>query len=139
MKCTKCESDNVQRLQVAYELGTQAIDTKSSTVGGGYGGTFGAGVAHTSTTGTQQSLFASRVAPPTTQSYGWPAGLIVAGLLFISTGGWFTALSVGAVAFGGFLAFAAYKFNSETWPEKFSAWRESWICHKCGHVYRQAI
>lgn len=40
MQCTQCSFDNVQKLGVIYQMGTQQINTTSRTSGGGagYGG-----------------------------------------------------------------------------------------------------
>lgn len=37
MKCPKCESENTQRLEVAFHSGTQNISTTSNTAGVGIG------------------------------------------------------------------------------------------------------
>lgn len=86
MQCTQCNSDNVQRLAVIYEGGTQKINTRSRTVGSGVGfgsGGLGLGLgsASTTTTGQSQSVLAKKAAPPQKKSYILPVALIIAGLL----------------------------------------------------------
>ena len=43
MKCTNCTSENTQRLEVLYKIGTQNIATTSNSAGAGIGGGFGFG------------------------------------------------------------------------------------------------
>jgi hypothetical protein len=66
MKCPKCESENTQRLEVAFHSGTQNISTTSNTagVGIGSGGRIGFGGGVTTTSGQSQSVLASACSPP---------------------------------------------------------------------------
>ena len=66
MQCTKCNSDNTQRLEVVFDGGTQNINTTSNSAGAGIGGSFGVGGIRTSTSGTSQTSLAWQ--PPPTLS-----------------------------------------------------------------------
>ena len=72
MKCTNCTSENTQRLEVLYKIGTQNIATTSNSAGAGIGGGFGFGGVRTSTSGKSQSLLASEAAPPEKQKLTMP-------------------------------------------------------------------
>ena len=100
MQCGKCSSDNTQLLQMAYEGGTQDIQTKSKTTGIGIAkGGLGIGRASTSTSGTSQSLLATRVAPPKKRTYlyslitGFLAWIILSATTVSSIGSTFRSLS----------------------------------------------
>lgn len=141
MKCPKCESENTQRLEVAFHSGTQNISTTSNTAGVGIGGGgrigFGGGV--TKTSGQSQSILALQASPPAMQPYKWPVIGVLGGLPFFSTG------NVGGVVMGliisgisGYLLYSRFQFNSKDWPKIYQHWTESWLCHKCGGIYHQA-
>ena len=138
MQCTKCNSENTQRLEVVYHGGTQDINTTGSTVGGGYGGAFGIGGAVTKTSGQSQSMLAQRAAPPIKKSYKWGAIMLIAGLLLL--GGPAGAVIVGLLllAGGGLIVYVASQFNSNEFPSLYQTWLESWLCNKCGTIYQQA-
>lgn len=139
MLCPKCGSDNTQRLQVVHEHGTQNISTTSSTVGGGYGGSFGAGAAHTKTDGTSQSTMAQKAAPPAKKTLGIFIGMIFIGLLCFNGGWGWIVFGLLLIAGGGFGIKDAVAFNGNQWPQLFKTWEESWVCNKCGHFYHQPL
>jgi hypothetical protein len=142
MKCPKCQSENTQRLQVAYESGTSNIDTHSKTVGGGLGGTsLGGGAAYTNTTGVSQTRMAERASPPEKKGTAIAVGAAIVfslpAYLFLSNGSFmwgilFLSLIAGAV----WLAKEWIKYNSNVWPGLYDSWKKSWVCHKCGNIYQ---
>ena len=139
MQCEKCNSDNTQRLEVAYEGGTQNIQTTSRTTGLGFGrGGLGVGAATTSTSGKAHSLLANRAAPPSKKGYKYQIFFgFLAWLLFTATTAfsmWFF-VSVSVMALCAYLIFAAFQFNSKVWPEQLAYWQSQWVCLKCGHIY----
>ena len=146
MKCPKCESENTQRLEVAFHSGTQNISTTSNTagVGIGSGGRIGFGGGVTTTSGQSQSVLASACSPPAKKSYKWPAivaffgiGMGLSGFKDMSTV--LTGLPLlGIGAFSGYVLYSRFQFNSQEWPKLYRYWSESWICHKCGGIYHQA-
>lgn len=139
MQCTKCESDNVQSLSVIYESGTQQINTKSFTSGGGLGlsgGGLGAGIGggRTKTSGTQQSQLAAKAAPPKKKSFSATIIIILIGIIAI----YFelpTIILLLAIMIGGFLGYRAFKYNKEEYPSKYQTWVNSWHCNKCGTIF----
>lgn len=135
MKCPKCSSDNTQRLQVVYEHGTQIIRTTSSTVGGGYGGAFGVGTAHTTTQGAAQSTMAQKSAPPAKKQISWLIILILIGLLCLLGGAGWKFFGVAICVASAYGIHLATTFNKEQWPALYKTWEESWVCNKCGHFY----
>lgn len=142
MKCPKCESENTQRLEVAFHSGTQNISTTSNTagVGIGSGGRIGFGGGVTTTSGQSQSVLAAACAPPAKKPYKWPLiGILLGSQLFSiigGIGGVVTALAV--VGISGYLVYSRFQFNSQNWPKIYQRWTESWLCHKCGGIYHQA-
>jgi hypothetical protein len=139
MQCGKCSSDNTQLLQMAYEGGTQDIQTKSKTTGIGIAkGGLGIGRASTSTSGTSQSLLATRVAPPKKRTYlyslitGFLAWIILSATTVSSM--WFY-ISIAVMALCCYLIYSAFMFNKNVWPGQFKHWQKGWVCLKCGHIY----
>lgn len=143
MKCPKCESENTQRLEVAFHSGTQNISTTSNSagVGIGSGGRIGFGGGVTTTSGQSQSVLAAACSPPAIKSYKWPAiGLVLGffsmGALVSGVGAIITWLAV--VGSSGYALHSRFQFNSKEWPKLYQLWSESWVCHKCGGIYHQA-
>ena len=139
MQCTKCNSDNTQRLEVVFENGTQNINTNSHSAGAGFGGSFGVGGVTTKTSGTSQSIVGGKAAPPPEKSYKWPAIFMFIGFCFAGSGAGFTSYAVGLpiIAIGGFFGYRAFQYNSTEWPPLYQLWQESWLCNKCGTIYHQ--
>lgn len=143
MQCTRCNSDNLQTLQVIYEHGTQQIKTKGRThgsaVGFGSGGMgVGFGSATTNTTGTSQSLMAKKAAPPAKKQIGLPIVLIIIGLFAIIGGsGPFPTVGFVLLGIGGFLFWKYSQYNKQTYPSLLSEWQNSWLCNKCGNIFTQ--
>lgn len=149
MNCPKCASENTQRLEVAFQSGTQNISTSSRSTGVGIssGGSIGLGLGRTKTSGQSQSILAQQVSPPAKKSYKWPAIVMAIGLLaglpMLSTGTLSAALSGLAniaiwCGISGYFLYSRFQYNSKVWPGLYQHWSESWICHKCGDIYHQA-
>ncbi len=158
INCTKCESENVQRLSIIYSEGTSKINTSSTSVGMGSSmrGGLSSGMARTTTSGTQQSNLAVKARPPTMQNpFFFFMGALALGII----GGGFVGGFVGAQLFpsddssmgtyaffavlgtAGFFglkkAVVAYRWNNNEWPKLKEAWEHSWMCMKCGSVFEQ--
>lgn len=141
MKSPKCESENTQRLEVAFQGGTQDISTTSKSVGVGIGsrGRIGFGGGVTKTSGQSQSILAQKATPPARKPYKEPIIIILGGVLFFSIGqvsG--IVMGLAAVGISGYLIYSRFQFNSQEWPKLYQHWSESWLCHKCGGIYHQA-
>lgn len=137
MQCTKCNSDNTQRLEVVYENGTQNINTQSHSAGAGIGGSFGIGGVTTKTSGTSQTVLGERAAPPMKKSYKWPVISMIVGYFLLSSGGGILAVGALLIATGGYFAYVAAKYNKSDWPALYQHWQECWLCNKCGTIYHQ--
>lgn len=137
MQCTKCNSENTQRLEVVFDHGTQNISTTSHSAGAGVGGAFGVGGVRTSTSGTQQSTLASKAAPPAKQKFTWAIVMAIVGFFFLNGGMEAKIFGAILIAVGGFVTYAAIQFNSQKWPRLYQYWKESWLCNKCGTIYHQ--
>lgn len=133
MRCTKCESDNTQRLEVVYMNGTSVINTKSRSLGVGMSDGLGLGAIATKTKGTSQTVLSEQAAPPHKKSYKWP-GICVFLAAFFMAGS--TVLGWLMIAGGGWFIYQAYQHNTNVWPELYKRWQASWLCHKCGCIYQ---
>ena len=132
MQCPKCDSPNVQRLEVIYESGTYDINTETVGMigGGGFSGVagslLGGAVATSKTTGTQQSMLAQKVAPPPKKK--------LSGLLIL-------VAIIGAIAYfiPTIIVLLIKKknnmWNKTEWPALHKQWLQSWYCNKCGNIW----
>lgn len=142
MKCPKCESENTQRLQVAFQNGTQNISTSSRSTGIGISsnGSLGLGLGSSKTSGQSQTILAQQVAPPPKKSLKWPVIGGIVGWILLTSKGPIAVILIGIAILGisGYLIYQRRQFNSKEWPGLYQHWSNSWICHKCGDVYHQA-
>lgn len=138
MKCPSCNSDNCQRLEVAYDGGTQNVSTTSNTAGVGIaGGGLGVGGANTSTTGVIRSRLAEKAAPPQKRRYIY--AIVSIFVLWICLGMsqtfiWqaiFVALALGCF----YWIYTVFTFNLKTFPKQYEFWQKQWVCLKCGEIY----
>lgn len=138
MHCPTCNSDNVQKLSILYESGTNDIQTSSTTVGAGLGlgHTGGFGSAQTTTRGQSQSKLAQKAAPPAKKNY-YPVLAILAGILLFMASSQFMFLFIAVllIAGGGFLLYKAQIYNNTTWRELYEKWQKMWHCNKCGTIF----
>ncbi len=135
MQCSKCNSENIQRLEVIYEGGTQNISTTSHSAAAGIGGTFGIGGVRTATSGTSQSTLASKASPPSKKKFSASILMAVLGFFFIGSGWGMTVFGCLLIGAGVYLTYVAIQFNSQKWPELYQYWEKSWLCNKCGHIF----
>ena len=141
MKCPKCESENTQRLEIAFNSGTQNISTssRSTGIGIGSGGSIGIGMGRAKTSGQSQSILAQQAAPPRKKSYKWAVIATFLGLIILATGQAMGILiGLAVIGLSGYRIYVTFKFNSREWPNHYQNWAKSWICHKCGDIYQQA-
>jgi hypothetical protein len=141
MQCSKCGSQETQRLEVAFEGGTQQVSTKSHTAGvGSLTGALGLAGAITKTSGTHQSYLAQKAAPPSKKPLKWAIILMVFGVFGLdgNLSAMFMGLALLSIGVGAYVAYSAVVFNTTQWPGLYQYWLESWICHKCGHIYHHA-
>lgn len=137
MKCPKCKSNNTLRFEVIYESETVISEESSKTIGIGYAGRFGAGVAHTDTEGINQSLIAQKASPPLKKNYGSALLSLLLGflLLWFEISMMFDLLGVALMVLSTFLWRRVYFYNKEEWPDLYEDWERSWYCKKCGNIY----
>lgn len=131
MQCDKCNSDNIQKLEMVYESGTHRISTTSDT-SGEYGG-------RTETSGSSQSALSARASPPAKKTYSeFVIFLIIPGFLCLSSKSYtWNAVGVALGVFGIYLVCSAVKYNFGTYHSLYGHWKESWLCHKCGNIYHR--
>jgi len=143
MKCPKCESENTQRLEVAFHSGTQNTTATSNSGGLGFsGGRIGIAGGVFKTSAQTQSTLAIACSPPEKKPTKKLKLAIGFGGLLAVFGwglGWIYPLcGVASVAFSLYRFRADSQFNSQEWPKLHQHWAESWICHKCGSFYHHA-
>lgn len=143
MKCPKCESDNTQRLEVAFHNGTQNTTATSNSAGLGFsGGRIGIAGGVSKTSAQTQSTLAIACSPPEKKPIKKLIWAIAGGGLLAVSGwglGWiYPLLGAASAAFGLYRLRADSQFNSQEWPKLHQHWADSWICHKCGVMYHQA-
>ena len=137
MRCTKCRTQNTQRLSVAFENGTSEISTTSSP-----SGLFQDGHYQT-TTGTLQTGLARNAAPPKKWGYGASCVPIFIGFWIALLG---HMLAVGAqffvglliVGFGFFMFRIIFVHNRKSWSREYKIWSETWLCLKCGNQFHES-
>lgn len=154
MECSKCQSEDVQAVPVAYHSGVTNIDTTSKSgarlgagiVGGGLGvGVLGGG--KTKTKGVSVSNLSQQLAPPVPMASRWGkigclsllavAVLEPVGSAVNSTLG--SILFLLALAGGGYWLYhsidKARKYNRDVFPGLMDTWSRSWFCLRCGNVF----
>lgn len=138
MKCSKCGSDHTQRLQVAYDGGTQDITASSHTAGvGSISGALGLSGSVTKTSGVSRSVLAQKAAPPEKRRLGAVIAVTLVGLLCLQGSAGVVMFGLALIAFGGYGLYNSIQFNSRAWPVLYRRWLDSWMCHKCGDIYHQ--
>lgn len=138
MKCDKCGSDHTQRLQVAFDGGTQDISATSHTAGvGSISGALGLSGSVTKTSGVSRSVLAQKAAPPEKRKLMAVIVVTIIGLLCLQGSIKVVMFGLALVAFGGYGLYNSIQFNSKAWPKLYQRWLDSWMCHKCGNVYHQ--
>jgi hypothetical protein len=148
IECPDCGSDNWQRVEVAYKLGTSE-QSGTAVLAGDAGLNVGA------MSGTSRTRFAEHIAPPPRH----PATLAKLFLFLggvVILGGWFVmaltaedplraadhdnaqkALVGGVclVALSILFFVMASKYNSTVWRRLMREWREHLVCLKCGCIW----
>src|ERR1700710_2335114 len=122
MRCTKCDSDNTQRLEVVYKSGTSAINTKSHSIGLGLSDGLGLGGIATKTRGTSQTALGEQASPPQKKGYKWAGISVFFGLIAMGPSKVWGILLVGG---GAWFIYQAYQHNTTIWPELYKRWKES--------------
>ena len=156
LQCLECGTDDIQRVELAYLSGTSNINmvSKGRSVGVGVsraGGNtgLGAGVAGTKmkTTGTDQSMLAESLTPPSKKSIfwtiifiliGWPSAVMGLAVLVVDgdvVGMFF--LIFGLVFFGAgvYGTYTFHQYNTKIFPIEFRNWQQSWLCKRCGSTF----
>lgn len=137
--CSKCGSDNIQRLEVIYEHGTQDINTSSKTVGVGLGGGgLGVGGGKTKTSGQSQSVMAQKAAPPAKKKMVFFIVMVIVGLIMASSFKENYMVGLAGLVFlalGGFLSYKTFIYNKNEFPLLYQTWLNAWMCNKCGNIF----
>lgn len=148
MRCEECGGGDMQRLQVAHEMGTQDVTLSGPQAGVvALGGDVGVEAGMQSLSGTSQTAFAAKAAPPRPQSSTGGVVAIVIGVALFLTGllTWslmsLILVPIGLVVggLGGLVVAAETLSNRTEYPALLKQWQESWVCLKCGHICRPAL
>lgn len=165
LTCQDCGSDQCQRAEMVYDLGTTNTSAMSNTIGlGSFKGSIGALGGLTSTNTSVQSNFAARMAPPPQMSksanrlfmIGWMIAVAFATGAFVTTIGLLfrnsSSKEGGEVAthFGAILMLCGWAYvwmvvheknklvdayNRDEWPKLMAEWRKIFVCLKCGRTW----
>ncbi len=141
-KCSKCDSNNTQSFEMAWQTGTSGGTIKAGTIGGG---TAGFGVASTSGKTSSQSLLAEQLAPPTPPTtnalavFGLPVAGFIVGLLQIPILGTAPVVLLPLVGFVGGIVISQSQIKKAmpAFEKLYARWQRSWICLKCGHAWQR--
>lgn len=141
MKCIQCDSENVIKASLAYEMGTSSGSMNSVGVGLDADG---AGPMIGRSSGQIQSRLAEKLAPPRQDGSELISGGIMAGVtaalliyLFDPTPRSFSGLIIVFVIpliVGGYVYNAAKEQNE---PKRQAAWERYdrlWVCLRCGDI-----
>lgn len=145
--CPSCQSEDVKSLSVVFLAGLSKAKGSVGGVGIGLGGGvgFGAGLSD----GTNQTYLSKRAAPPPKCNVrGWgclmSTGIIILIIYFLAEGfkGFlkdpsFTLL-LASILFivGSFGSIKANEYNSKTWPILRNKWEKSFMCLRCGTMFK---
>lgn len=128
--CTKCQSENTQKLSIVSKSGTTNIHMSSAGAGIGHDGTLGV----IKTKGKSQSELAKAYGPPMEKPYLAPSiAVLVLGLFscifFGEASMWIAALIVVVYCI------SAFKYNTKEYPALFSDWDEHFLCLRCENIF----
>lgn len=149
LRCPHCNSDDLNKVSLAYQEGLDRINTHTRLTGvliGNGGPDMIWGRART--TGFRQTEFSKRLSPPTKWSYLklilWSGILSLAALIgYVDHAMASTPpvsvlpVKIYAVLFSGVLSIALIVFwrhNHSTYPGEYTKWDRSYVCQRCGIV-----
>lgn len=143
--CPRCQSEQTQKVSIAYQSGISKINT-STTQGGVLVGNAGlnAGIGEGETSGVMQTEFSKSIAPPKEQPYTFSffISAIVFGpiLVFLTI---FKIDNSVTIFLDFLLAIAAmiwaikgiHKHNKIQYPPLMERWQRQFICLRCGTIF----
>lgn len=147
IQCQSCGSENVQRLSIVYDGGLSEINAKESGSGIGFGsGGLGVGFGSSKIKGSNQSRLSQKAAPPEKKRVIkhfaiWGIGLFLVPPVVVSVLGWDSSIAqlltlllyLGAA---GLHIYSDIQYNRRIYPNLFTRWDESFLCHKCGLMFQ---
>lgn len=135
LQCTKCGSDNTQKLSLAVEGGTFSGSSFSIGAGGSRngGGMFGA-----STTGSSKSHLAEKYAAPEKLPVIGAFFLVMlfAAIAAIFVG--YAAIEIGVIL-ATLLALRSFRKNQKYYPTALAEWQARYICLRCSEVFTPGL
>lgn len=140
LKCTRCDSENTQRLELAYKSGVSSLSGSSTNIGVGVGiGGVGAGVSEGQFSGTQQTLLSESIEPPKQKisGFGPTAWLMLFVTVTFLLGGdmkFFMVLFLINMLFF-YLSSSHDKKSKKIYNKQIEEYRKKFICLRCGNVF----
>ncbi len=148
--CPKCNSENTQRLDIAYKSGVSNVSGTTNNIGVGMSSSgLGIGVSEGNFSGTQESLFSNSIKPPEKKSAGCITGIgvfilipFIIVFLGMGVGGNFEQFmfSLTGVLIGiGIIwidRLQRNRFNRDEYEPKYRAYQKKFICHRCGNIFQ---
>ncbi len=153
-RCTRCGAETIQKLSLLHAAGSTSTTMETVITGAGKalsGGTVRVGEARAESTGSSTTGLAELVAPPAMPeepggigaAVGFVAGIggCFGGSQIASTGWWMLlpfVLGVLGAAIERNARRGRYERHREEYEKSREEWEESYLCHRCGTVFRVA-
>lgn len=136
MNCPHCHGQNVQRLAMVHAAGTTRTEASHRGQQG-----YSPGII-IETSGYEQSMLASSVAPPTGKSLLSPLILMAVGAIILYDAlklrhtffgvDWSKLwISISLIGVGAILVLLRWRHNAVQ-SEHYRSWLRTWLCHSCG-------
>lgn len=141
--CPRCGTTSIQKISIVYSHGTSNLKKDSGSVGvGGVGGNLGVGVATTTTKGTQQTLLATQLAPPSEPKSPSFLAIAITGILifFLFSEATNSAIIITIITIIAVIIMSIYfrhKYVKKyiQWESQKKEWERQWFCNRCGAIF----
>ncbi len=145
LNCPKCQSEQTQKVSIAYQSGVTNVNTITSSSGVILGGAgFNVGLGKGKTTGTMKTQLSQSISPPRKYSY---KELFKRGFVFLIVSSIvITLLNIRNLYVSYFITFAIFfwmykkykdasTYNNNTFPRLLAQWNKNFICLRCGTIF----
>jgi hypothetical protein len=154
LRCSKCNSNDLKKVSLAYQEGTYRIETRSRIRGLLFaGGGPDILVGRATTRGSQQSALSKRLSPPSKWSYMklilWSGVATLTALVLYVQHVMASPVPASSLPVKLYVVFAPFAFvllvgivwrhNHSTYREQYDQWNASFICERCGTVTQQTF
>ena len=148
--CPQCNSENTQRLDIAYKTGVRSVSGSTSNIGVGTSSSgLGIGASEGNFVSTQKSLFSSSIQPPEKKSAGCITGIgvfilipFIIVFLGMGIGGNFEQFmfTLTGVLIGIGIIWVdrlqRNRFNRDEYEPNNRIYQNKFICLRCGNIFQ---